>query len=274
MRYFKIIFDFYLNASIHVALAVMSLTGVTLLLLNIEPNFFLLAFVFFGTVVCYNFIKYGVEAEKYLIVSNTYHKYIQVFSFFCFGLALWLLWHLGKNIWWATLVLSVVSALYAIPLLPKSGNLRSLGGLKIIVVALVWGGITVFLPVLHAKMDFSWDVYVIFAQRIIFVLALLVPFEIRDLKYDAPDLRTLPQVFGVKNSKILGVGMVVVSFFLLFLKDKLEMGEVLSLGVASAILIALFLSKTDMGKHYLASFWVEGIPMLWLGMYLVLEKAI
>src|SRR5690606_9313982 len=61
MNVFKNIFDFYLNASIHVALAVLSLAGVSFLLMDAIPDFKLLGFIFFSVIVCYNFIKYGVE---------------------------------------------------------------------------------------------------------------------------------------------------------------------------------------------------------------------
>jgi len=71
-------FNFYLDASIHVALAVFSLVYVTTITLNISINSHLIYFIFFGTIVCYNFIKYGVEADKYFLVANPYHKNIQI----------------------------------------------------------------------------------------------------------------------------------------------------------------------------------------------------
>ena len=135
MRTLKALFDFYLDASIHVAIAVISLTGVTFYLLDSSLDLHLLGFIFCSVIVCYNFIKYGVEAYKYLIVSNAYHRIIQIFSFVCFVFALYFLFHLDSNIWWATAVLGVLSALYAVPLLPRAKNLRNLAGLKIYIVA-------------------------------------------------------------------------------------------------------------------------------------------
>ncbi|MCL6264891.1 hypothetical protein [Flagellimonas myxillae] len=272
MRWAKTLFDFYLNASVHVALAVTSLTGASLLLLNILPNYSLLGFVFFSTIVCYNFIKYGVEAEKYLIVSNTYHKYIQIFSFLCFGFALYFLLQLDKLLWWAITILGLISTLYAIPLLPKSGNLRSLGGMKIFIVALVWAGFSVILPALDAGMEFSWDIGILLTQRFLLVVALILPFEIRDLKWDSKDLRTLPQILGIQKTKKLGLGLLVVFFFLTFLRDVITLDEILGRAIISVVLGVLYLSKVDMGKRYLASFWVEAIPMFWLGIIWMLKK--
>ncbi len=272
MRLLKIVFDFYLNASVHVAFAVSALTGVTQLLLDIPVSNSLLGFVFFSTIVCYNFIKYGVEAEKYLIVYNVYHKYIQFFSFLCFGLACYFLIQLDQKIWWATLMLGLISTLYAIPLLPKAGNLRSLGGMKIFIVALVWAGFTVLLPVLDGGKDHSWDLDVLLAQRFILVLALILPFEIRDLQWDSKELKTLPQLLGIKRTRRFGALLMFMFFVLTFFKDEVSSIEILTRGFLTVLLIAIFLLKREMEDKYFTSFWVEGIPLLWLGMFWTLKN--
>ncbi|MGX1929880.1 hypothetical protein [Flagellimonas sp. 2504JD4-2] len=265
MKLLKSIFDFYLNASVHVGLAVVALMLVTTLLLGVPLNFSLFGFTFFGTIVCYNFVKYGVEAEKYLIVSNTYHRSIQIFSFICFIPALYFLIHLNQKIWLTILGLSLISTLYAIPLLPKTKNLRNLGGFKIYIVALVWVGFTVYLPVIEQDVPMSWDIWVLFSQRFILVLVLLLPFEIRDLKWDSTELKTLPQVLGIERTKKLGVVLTIVGFLLTFFKDEPHPVEIGSRFVVSLILIGVFLFGKHMQKNYLVSFWVEGIPILWCG---------
>lgn len=272
MRLLKAIFDFYLNASVHVALAVIAFMGATLLLLNIPVSWDLFGFTFFGTMVCYNFIKYGVEAEKYLIVSNKYHKYIQIFSFLCFAIALYFFWQLEHRIWISVLILGLLSTLYAIPFLPKAKNLRSLGGLKIYIVALVWVGFTVFLPLQDQGQPIAWDVWVLFLQRFLLVMILMLPFDIRDLERDKKDLKTLPQLLGVSKARKLGVTLTVMVFLLSFLKDGLTAAEILSRLAISILLIGIFLSKNDMRRNYFASFWVEAIPICWFGLLWILNE--
>lgn len=272
MRFLKNSFNFYLDASVHVALSVVCLMGATSMLLNIPMNFFLIGFTFFGTVVCYNFIKYGVEAKKYLIVSNVYHKTIQVFSFLCFVGALYFWFGLDKRIWIAILALVLISMLYAIPLLPKAKNLRSLGGFKIVTVALVWTGFTVLLPILEAQLPFNWDFWVTALQRFILVLLLLLPFEIRDLQWDDKDLKTLPQVLGIQKTKKLGVLLTLLFFILTFLKDDVSQIEYTMRLIPCVVLVLLFLSKSNFQAKYLASFWVEGIPIFWYGLFLVVDR--
>ena len=263
MKKLKHFFDFYIDASIHVALAVYSLLWVSANFLNITVDYYLFGFAFFGTIACYNFMKYGVEAEKYILVASRYHKTIQFFSLLCLGVALYLAFFLHYDVLLVLGVLSLLIGLYALPVLPGIKNLRSFGGLKIFPVALVWAGTTVLLPVLEAKMNISWDVVIELIQRFILVLILVVPFEIRDLKFDAPEMNTLPQRYGVARTKIFGAFGTLPFFFLTLLKDDLSQLEIISRGVMFLVLGSMmFITQRNQSKYF-ASFWVEGIPIFW-----------
>lgn len=264
----KGVLDFYLDASVHVAFSVLALVGITTLTLNICLDVHLFWFLFFGTIVCYNFVKYGVEAKKYVLVTNRYQKNIQVFSFISAIFMLYHVYFLALEVWLGVAALALISVLYAIPVLPRTKNLRSLGGFKIFIVALVWMGATVFLPVLSAGHDFTWDVKVTAFQRFIFVLILLVPFEIRDLQYDDPRLKTLPQRYGVANTKVLGSFMVVLFFFVTFLKDEINITDVVSEGVLFLMLGCLMYATNRKQTSYFSSFFVESIPIVWYLMLL------
>lgn len=274
MRTLKAIFNFYLDASIHVAVAVISMTGVTFHLLESSSDINLLGFIFFSVIVCYNFIKYGVEAYKYLIVSNVYHKVIQIFSFVSFAFAIYFLVQLDEQIWVATIVLGVLSALYAVPLLPRAKNLRNLAGLKIYIVAFVWAGFSVLLPILDANMTLDWDFAVTFIQRMLLVLVLILPFEIRDMQWDDKKLRTLPQVLGVKNTVRLGIGLTLIFFLLTFLKDELHQQEIALRAILCLALILVLLSGKRLQSKYFVMFWVESIPIFWFCMFWCAEKYI
>lgn len=268
MKLFKGVFDFYLDASIHVAFSVLALVWISVLNLNIPVNAHLNGFLFFGTVVCYNFVKYGVEAKKYLLVASRYHKNIQVFSFFAAVPMFYHAYFLSYEIWLGIGVLGLISALYAIPVLPRTKNLRSWGGFKIFIVALVWMGATVVLPVVGSGQQFSWDVKVVAFQRFVFVLILLIPFEIRDLKYDDAELRTLPQRYGVGNTKAIGYFMAFVFLLALFVREEASTVEVVSEGVIFLVFMWLLYATKRNQSRYFSSFWVEAIPMAW---YLLLR---
>lgn len=263
MTWLKRIFDFYLDASVHVALAIFSLVHITALTLNITVPIAFTYFVFFGSISCYNFVKYGVEAEKYILVANRYHKNIQFFSIGCLLIAIYYAFFLSEKILLGLLILGGITALYALPVLPKHKNFRSLSGLKILIVATVWAGTTVILPALTQLEIISWDVKIEAFQRFLLVLILLVPFEVRDLKYDNPELKTLPQRVGVKGAKLIGWSWAIIFYVATFFKIELSVIIVGAKTILFVVLvIMLFKTKLYQGRYF-SSFWVEAIPMFW-----------
>ncbi|NNM18020.1 MAG: hypothetical protein HKP24_05560 [Croceitalea sp.] len=262
MSWPKQLFKFYLDASIHVALAVVSLCWVSYKTLNIPLNFALAGFIFCSTIVCYNFVKYGVEARKYFIVDKPYHKTIQIFSFLTFAIAVYFFLVLPRSLWLPIVILSLLSSLYAIPFLPNSKNLRSLGGLKIFLVAIIWVGFTVYLPVLEGEKFFDWDIGVLMFRRFVLILLLILPFEIRDMHIDRPQLQTLPQRYGVQKTKIFGYFLVLAYGMTIFLIDELSLATIVTHLVFALIALVMLLRTKETQSRYFASFWVEGIPIL------------
>ncbi len=262
MRWPRKIFKFYLDASIHVALAVVSLYWVTLENLNIPANYPLTLFLWCGTVVCYNFIKYGVEADKYFIVTKPYHKSIQIFSFLVFGVAVFFFFQLPPKLWGPLLTLTLLSGLYAIPFLPSSRNLRSLGVVKIVLVALVWIGLTGVLPVLESGITWDFEVLLLLLRHFFLVLVLMLPFEIRDMHFDPPQLRTLPQRYGVARTKAIGYILLVSYGIMVFMSGNLAIWP--NMIIHCLVLLFLFLAlckAKDQQHRYFAAFWVESIPI-------------
>ena len=160
-------------------------------------------------------------------------------------------------------MLIVFTGLYSLPVLPQVKNLRNFGLLKVVLVALVWAGTTVVLPILSAEESVQWDVRIEVIQRTLLVFILLIPFEKRDLEYDRAELQTLPQRFGVANSKIVGAICAVVFFFLTFLKDHLSPKEAIAKGVLFIVLGLLMYRTSRSQSNYFSSFWVEAIPIAW-----------
>ncbi len=263
MKHLQRIFDFYLDASVHVALTVISLLNITALFYGIQLGQHLTYFVFFGTIVCYNFIKYGVEAEKFILVNNRYHKNIQFFSFIGFGICCYNGFFLNWDSWFILSILFVFTGLYALPVLPNARNLRSLGGLKILLVALVWSGITVILPLTEIEKVLVWDDWLEVVQRILIVVVLMIPFEIRDLAFDKPELKTIPQRIGVAKTKIFGGFLVLFFFILTFLKDDISELELISKAMLAFVLGGVMFVTKQYQTKYFSSFWVEAIPIFW-----------
>lgn len=273
MQIIKQILDFYINASIHVALAVCSLCWITNLEFGLTTDWALLCFVFFAAVTGYNFVKYFGLAKFHHRQLSPWLRFIQIFSLFCFMSLLYFGFQLHNQVMWLLLGLGVITFLYAVPLLPtswfvdKGKNLRSISGLKVYIIALVWAIVVVILPVINADMVISSDVVITGIQRYIFVLVLMLPFEIRDLQYDSLKLATIPQRIGVLATKIIGSILIFAILLMEFFKDEINSHFILSF-VLLVLLGFVWFSKIKQPKYY-SSFWVEGMPILWLILYLL-----
>lgn len=275
MALLKQIFNFYIDSSIHVALAVFALSWVTLLEFGIPYDRAVLYFIFFASITGYNFVKYFGLARFHHRSLTNWLKLIQVFSLMCFIGMCYFALKLELISLVVILGFGVVTFLYAIPFLPnkilydKHKNLRNVSGLKVYIIALVWAGVTVVLPLLNNHVPLDTNVVVTGFQRFVFVTVLMFPFEIRDLNYDSLKLATIPQQIGIKNTKMVGVLLLMLFFLLEFLKPQLNVEHTVSMLITMFVtLMFLIFANRNQGRYY-SSFWVEGIPLVWLLLLLV-----
>jgi len=270
MRVIKQFFDFYLNSSVHVALAVYAMSFITLKRFNILYDENILYFIFYATITAYNFVKYfGIAKFHHRSLTQSL-KAIQIFSFICFAFLCYYALQLPFKSLIYILVFGVITFLYAFPFIPKDfyldnqQNLRDFSGIKVYIIAFVWTGVTVFLPLINNEFTFNADVFITAFQYFIFVIVLMLPFEIRDLKYDSLKLATIPQRIGVKLTKLFGLIFLMVFFFAEFFKDELSNCNITSSSIITFI-TAIFLVFTNKKRNrYYSSFWVESIPIFWL----------
>lgn len=265
MRLLRGIFRFYINSSVHVALAVCALVGVTALQLDILVDGPVWAVVFFGSITGYNFVKYAKIAGLHHRSLTDSLRSIQVFSFICFAALVFFSWKLTFGTLICLAFFGALTLFYAVPVV-ASKNLRTLGGLKILIVALVWAGVTVLAPRIESATVLDWTTVAVFAQRVLVTIVLTLPFEIRDHRFDKPELRTLPHVLGIARSKQLGYVLIVLIAVMQFFIDAGGLGSWIAvLGLGGMLGLGLRFAKREQSRYY-ASFWVEAIPIGWLGL--------
>ncbi len=276
MALFKRLFDFYLQGSLHVALSVYALVRITERVLGLPHDPYVAWFGFFGTVVGYNFVKYDAIARsgKSRQVGEMPFE-IRVFislSTIAFAGACYCFLHLEPTTKWLSALCVAITALYTLPFFPNRKSARSWAGLKIYIVALCWVGVTVVMPVLNAAMPLTADFYIVCVKRFILIVVLLFIFEIIDLAWDDPHLKTVPQQIGVANTKKLGVLLMILFLILeLFQLDESFprfAASVALLGVTSAM---LYFADPSRSRYY-TTFWAESIPILWWAMLVLVEN--
>jgi hypothetical protein len=258
MKVSKQILNFYINSSIHVALACFALVKITDLAFHISIQKSVAGFAFFGTIVGYNFVKYDALARAKKLQMKAQLKSIAVLSFFALIASIFYFIKLEKSTQLVSVICLGLTLLYTLPFFPNQKNARNFSGLKIYIVTICWVGVTLVLPVLNANINFGNDFYIIAIQRFIVVFVLILIFEIIDLKSDDPNLKTIPQQIGVPKTKILGLILLVLFWALEFVKLPIH----LHLTIVVFIAPTLLFSNINQSKYY-TSLLAESIPALW-----------
>lgn len=95
----------------------------------------------------------------------------------------------------------LISTLYVLKI--KGTNMRQIPHLKIHLIAISWVAVVIVFPSINESKGETllWSA----VAHYLYVLAVTIPFDIRDLKYDSHKQRTIPQVVGVTASKVISI---------------------------------------------------------------------
>lgn len=274
MRLLKKILDFYIFSNIHVALAGFSMTKITLINFGIQDNLTPL-FVAFSILLSYNFIRfYEIKNNRlnwfkdWFFINNKEIMLLMLLS--VFGLT-YILFFADFN--FKSLIILIpfafMTLFYVIPLFKirkMEISFRNFPMIKIFSITIAWAGISIFFPLAEANYQFTSAVYLEFFQRILILLAITIPFDIRDVNADSISLKTLPQILGITNSKVLGI-LLLFGFVLLeiFKTNFTDVGLLVVLIISMITGLFLWFSSPKRSRYY-TSFWVESVPIIWLGL--------
>ena len=261
----KRMLDTYLHGSMHVAMSVLALVLMTNHMFGLKFNLPMAGFAYCGTMFSYNFMKY----ESWYRFKRTITprlKIITALSVIAFIAAVVFFLMLNRVTQITGIIFFGLTALYTIPVFPKRPNLRNLSGIKVYLVALCWAGVTTLMPLVEVGHEIVTDVILKFSQRFLLVLILILIFEIIDLREDDPMLRTVPQIIGVKMTKLLNLFLLVPFYCLEFFKSTVDTMQLL-VNIVLLVATALFtIFATPERNKYYTLFWVESIPIFWLGL--------
>ena len=232
--------DFYIKSSLHVGLAVFALVQLSINQFN-SYSFF----VFFGTLVGYNFLKYWNWFINKKVIDS---QIISILSITLVAILVsGLLFYLQSH----TVQLYLALALFLVVMYPC---IRKTGWFKPFFVALVVTFVTVYIPLMNDK-----EVIVISLQRFLLLSSVMIPFEISDSTTDSVSLKTLPHLFGIARTK--QIGYVLIGLFCLVTFYSLSTHyRYFIFALFSAL--AIYFSSEKRSWYY-TSFWVESLPIFW-----------
>lgn len=242
-------FDFYINSSIHVGIAVFCLVQITILSDHLIGLNNYSTCVFFGTVIGYNFLKYYEVHKKwnYYLRNHLGTLIMSVLAFLGFLISFLKMEHTIQK-----------SILYAGLFVLFYPFIRKYGWLKIFWVSLVVTFITTYIPFQTEKLSQN-KFGINLVQRLLIIVSLLIPFEILDSTTDDTSMNTLPQRFGIKKAKLFGIILVIPFIILEFFKVN---SSFIILPISLLTVGFIVFSSQERNKYY-TSFWVESIPIIW-----------
>lgn len=206
--------NIYLYGSIHIGLCAMAMSWQTYYLLDNKgtPDIMYLMAVFMGTTGFYAYHRLADlpklmdlhPGEKYKNISGIRNS-ILVISILC-SLTSLILFFFLKFVFMVILAIgSTITLLYSHSLSRRVKKLREMGYLKIFLIALVWGAVTALIPSLESGTKSNISMLV-FLERSLFIFALTLPFDIRDLRIDQQiKVRTIPMLIGKQTSLTLAL---------------------------------------------------------------------
>lgn len=107
----------------------------------------------------------------------------------------------------------IISIFYVVRI--KDRNLRGIPFLKIYLIALVWVMVTMIIPLINEN-QLNIDALSFSMIHLIYFVAVTIPFDIRDLKFDDPKQKTIPQIIGKKHAVFVS-GILLFVFYILAL---------------------------------------------------------
>lgn len=224
--------------------------------------------VFFGTLAIYNFTRIKSLKDILQFKSEDRSHLILTFigltgTFICL-----LLRGFELKTFLYLFVLGILSFSYS---LPFSGlGLRAIPFLKLFLIAFVWAGSSIgLLLVVHHDL---FQHKLLFLSVFLFVIGITIPFDVRDTESDETELKTIPQVMGIRNAKILAFCSLLLSGFFFYW----EFGEwnllVKSWAIALLASIVLVINSSKKKPDFYYSFWMEICSLLPLVFYWILHS--
>ena len=219
-------------------------------------------FVFFATLFTYNYqrvvrIKKGLKhVRKAWLAKQNIAIYIlmvcgglvSAYCFFEFQLV--------------TKVFIVFVALLSV-LYPF--GLRKIPFIKIFIISFVWAVSTMLLLALENNIPISQTIVLQLLSRFLFVFAITIPFDIRDLKYDDQNTQTIPLFFGTLKARFIAILSLFICLAISvfqYLEKTIISSNLLALILLYFVASILIVKSDEKRSEMYFSFWVESLSIL------------
>jgi 4-hydroxybenzoate polyprenyltransferase len=283
------VFDFLLFSNVFMALCAVAQGLVVFYLIGSRPLYTICALLFVSTVAIYNFSILLTKPKNPEKSENrrvrwffAHHRLMVTVTIVAILSLIPLFFLISMESRILLIFLAIISFAYSLPLFSlgdQKFGLRNIPGLKQFLITLVWTMSTVLLPVLEAQdmhlTNISLrDTTILLAKRFLFIAALTVPFDIRDLFEDRESgLKTVPVAIGEKRAYLFCQVLLAGYIVLLFLYRNNGFNADFFALTFTAILAGwlIFKSKWKRNEYYYF-FYLDGVLILQYVMLIVFNS--
>ncbi len=247
------IINFILYGNVFIALCAYSQTVQTCRFLgddNVSQSI-LPIFVAAATFFLYNihkpisfFLKKQLIDNQRFIKTKSFSTPLSILTILAGLLCIYFFFNIKTTTQWRLIIAAFVSLAYVLPVFDGK-RLRDLPYVKIFTIAFVWAFVTVILPALEYNNILDNHLTWMFIERIFFIFALTIPFDIRDMDVDTKiNVKTIPLSIGVQKAKYLGILALIACIFIVFALNK---QNVYTLKNTIALLLTYIISAVVVG---------------------------
>lgn len=222
-EWIRSIVNLYIYSSLHISIVATLFCAETYFIVCHEIDLLYLGIVFCSTMMMYSLHRIiGITKISSELIEGRYRiilKYKSHLKIYVFIALLGIIFFMISSTYRYLIFmipLGLISILYTVPLLSKKKRLRDISYIKIFLISIVWSGISVG-PILVS--DQPVDIVLVSLlsiEKLIYILAITLPFDIRDLAIDKSLVTmTIPHRIGIKNSYRLSYVLLIVGLSIL-----------------------------------------------------------
>lgn len=201
-------------------------------------------------------ISTGVDRHRW-IASNRSGVVLLAISGLILSSAIYFSYFYTLDSFLLLFLLGLLGVFYALNIGSFRFPLRDIPHLKIYLIGITWTSVCFIWPNHLSGQDLNW---ILLSGLFLFIFASTIPFDVRDLIYDKPYQRTIPQIIGAPLSIGLSLVLLGVSCFLLFW----SMGDLFWQGITFTYLLQTFwiITSFRIKKECVFSVGIDGTLIL------------
>ena len=273
--YLKRFFNAFIFGNIFIALCATGMIFSTFILnglpIIITP---FTVFITMATYLFYNFHHFSFELDFYNFKKFKFstdgiliEPVKKVFFIIAFIALIGSTFFLFQCLYYFLFPLALIAFAYSVPFIKINNRkirLSEIPMVKTPVIALVWGFSTTIIPLAEQNICLTNSFVLLqIISRILFMFALCIPFEIRDLEKDKNrNVRTLPVIYGIKITQIVGILIVFLEIITHHLMPLISASLIIALDISSLVALAWIIKNKNSTGKYFYKFLVDGTMLL------------